>query len=121
MGTELLSPRYAASHAVVVGIDQYKHASPLHCAVNDATVVAETLTSLFGFSAENVHLLTDSMATRSAILRRFLSFAESGTDFNDRLIVFFAGHGHTVRSTKGEVGFLVPYEGDPDDLSSLIR
>lgn len=36
-------------------------------------------------------------------------------------MVFFAGHGHTVTSIKGEVGFLVPSDGDSNDLSTLIR
>ena len=38
-----------------------------------------------------------------------------------RLIVFFAGHGHTVRTSRGEVGYLVPWDGDCDNLASLIR
>ena len=40
---------------------------------------------------------------------------------NDRMIVFFAGHGHTAPSRRGEIGFLVPVDGDPSDLSTLIR
>ena len=40
---------------------------------------------------------------------------------NDRLIVFFAGHGHTVKSSRGEVGYLVPWDGDCGKLASLIR
>ena len=40
---------------------------------------------------------------------------------DDRIVIYFAGHGHTVRARRGEIGFLVPVDGDPSDLSTLIR
>jgi len=40
---------------------------------------------------------------------------------DDRVIVFYAGHGHTLTGIRGEVGYLVPYDADPDDTSTLIR
>ena len=51
----------------------------------------------------------------------FLRFAESDVGRDDRIVVFFAGHGLTRPGFRGEVGFLVPVDGDTDDLSSLIR
>lgn len=36
------------------------------------------------------------------------------------MLVFFAGHGLTKQGSRGPVGYLVPVDGDPDDLSSLI-
>ena len=36
-------------------------------------------------------------------------------------MVFFAGHGHTVPAHRGEIGYLLPVDGDPSDLSTLIR
>ena len=38
-----------------------------------------------------------------------------------RLLVFFAGHGTTVPSSRGPVGYLVPVDGRLDDKSTLIR
>lgn len=116
-----LNSRYADSHALIIGIDKYKTAPPLSFAVSDAEAVADILKKQFGFPEKNVHFLTDKKATQSSIRQRFLSFASGGTDINDRVIVFFAGHGHTEPSSKGEVGFLVPYDGNPRDLSSMIR
>src|SRR5450631_2659006 len=107
-----LIPKYSSSHALVIGINCYKTVSPLSYAVSDATAIAEALSNLFMFPRQNVHLLLDSAATRAAILDRFLSFACNGTELNDRLVVFFAGHGHTVKSSRGEVGYLVPWDGD---------
>ena len=121
MQDSVISSRYRDSHALVIGINRYRSAPPLGYAVNDATAIAQILTETFGFPAENVRLLVDKKATRSSIMKNYLSLAADGTDLNDRVIVFFAGHGHTIGSRRGEVGFLVPYDGDPNYLPSLIR
>ncbi|MFN7936894.1 MAG: caspase family protein [Bryobacteraceae bacterium] len=89
--------------------------------VSDAEAVAAALIKEFSFPSSNVQLLLNGEATRDAIARRFLSFARDGCGANDRLVVFFAGHGHTESSHRGEVGYLVPWEGDPADLATLIR
>lgn len=116
-----LTPSYSESHALAMGIDKYKKVSPLLHATNDARGIADILTTRFGFKQENVRLLLDEGATRDAILQVYLSFAGHTITTNDRIIVFFAGHGQTVPSRRGEVGFLVPYDGAPTDLSSLIQ
>src|SRR6202163_2382536 len=90
-------PKYAASRALVIGINRYKHASPLIHAVNDARAVADLLVGRFAFRRQNVELLLDESATRTAILHTFLSYADkSSTGPDDRILVFFAGHGHTA-------------------------
>ena len=114
-----LNAKYSESHALVIGINKYKSAPPLGYAVNDAIAIARVLSDKFSF--QNVHLLTDQEATRSAILERYLSLACDGTNADDRAIVFFAGHGHTVKSSRSEVGYLVPWDGDIQNLASLIR
>ena len=113
---------YKGSHAVVIGINDYKHASPLRYASNDAREVSEVLQRKFGFPKANVVLLLDSEATRSSIHRTVCSLTLSGTDCDDRVLIFFAGHGHTERNRRGaDVGYLVPHDGDPEDLSTLLR
>lgn len=113
------TPRYAESRALVIGINDYHHVSKLHYATNDAKAVAEVLQRKFGFPEDRVTLLLDGTATKAAIVEAFLSYATSGGD--DRIIVFFAGHGHTITSSRGEVGYLVPVDASPENLASLIR
>lgn len=117
----MLQSRYGASHAIVIGINSYTKASPLIFAVSDATAVAAILVGDLGFTHENVVLLTDGAATKEAILDQYMALTQDGTDIDDRVFVFFAGHGHTLTSSRGEVGFLVPHDGDPMRLSTLIR
>jgi hypothetical protein len=115
-----LKPEYSSSHALIIGIDHYQHASPLHHATNDAKAVAEVLQRAFSFSVENVKILLDGQATRADILSAYLKY-ESTADANSRLLVFFAGHGFTKPTAIREIGFLLPYDGRTNDLSTLIR
>jgi hypothetical protein len=115
-------PKYADSRALIIGINKYQNAGPLLHAYNDAEAVANTLITKFDFPKKNVQLLLDANATRDSILRIFMGYADpSKIGADDRILVFFAGHGHTVSGRRGETGFLVPVDGRIDDLASLIR
>lgn len=115
------SSRYGRSYAIVVGIDEYEHVSPLGFAKNDAKAVAESL-GRFGFEKDDVIVLLDRDATREGIRDAYLDFTEDGRmEPDDRLVFFFAGHGHTLTGSRGEVGFLVPYDGHPSESKTLLR
>jgi hypothetical protein len=96
---------YGSSHALVIGIDKYTGGWPrLSNAVNDARAVAEELDRQ-GF---DVTLKTNLTATPlDQSLKEF--FAIKGNDPNARLLLWYAGHGHTLR---GE-GYLVPADAPP--------
>ena len=111
-------PVYAKSLALLVGINKYRYAPPLARACEDASSVAEVLSSQLGFPKTDVTVLLDEEATRHKIMERFLGY---GTlSLNDRVFVFFAGHGDTIPGQRGDIGFLVPVDGDPNDKSTLI-
>ena len=114
-----MDPSIQASRALVIGINRYSKVAPLSYAVQDAQAVADALIKDFAFPTTNVQILLDQSATRNGIMRAFLAYEECASD--DRLLVFFAGHGHTRPARRQEVGFLVPVDGDINDLSTLIR
>ena len=116
-----LLPKYTASYALVIGINAYAHVAPLQYARNDAEAIAALLVSDLGFPKENVFLLLDEEATAEKIRKAFCDFSWRSGDLNDRLFVFFAGHGYTQAGHRGEIGFLVPQDGKIDDLSTLVR
>jgi len=120
-GVALYEPYYGASSALVIGINDYQIASPLGYARQDAEAFAEVLISQFYFKKDNVTVLLDGHATHDAILSSFLRFTKSKMSSNDRIVLFFAGHGCTRPGWRGEVGFLVPVDGNPDDIQTLIR
>lgn len=115
-------PKYQTSWALIIGINDYAHASPLDFARNDAEGIAKLLEEKFRFPRANIKVLLDGSATGGAIRKAFLEFSSSSkVNSDDRLIVFFAGHGHTVSGKRGEVGFLVPSDGNVEQIDTLIR
>lgn len=117
----MYKPAYTNTYCLIIGINSYTHVSPLEYARNDAEAVADTLCAAMSFPKENVEMLLDESATREAILSTFLRFSQTDISEDDRILVFFAGHGFTCTGRRGEVGYLVPVDGNPDKLETLLR
>jgi uncharacterized caspase-like protein len=118
---EILSPRYSESRALIIGINDYRYASPLRYAISDAEAIAELLKKNFGFPEENVALLTDENATKQNIIDSFIAYIGEDVAVDDKIVFFFAGHGYTFTGRRGEVGYLVPHDGNLNNLSTLLR
>lgn len=112
---------YTLSRALVIGIDQYIQASPLEYAVSDAHEFRQTLVDSLEFESDDIIYLANEAATRQAILSAFLRFSREDIDVDERLVVFYAGHGHTRPGSRGEIGYLVPHDADMSDFSTFIR
>lgn len=111
---------YARSWAIVIGIDDYARWPKLRYAGNDAQAIADTLTGQFGFPSSQVIVLKDKEATRNNILAAFHDrLGHGGLGKNDRVFVFFAGHGATRRLASGrELGYIIPVDSDPAQFAS---
>lgn len=106
---------YGQSFAAVIGINAYAHWPRLAYAAGDAQAVRDLLVERFAFPPENVFLLLDEEATRENILRllgdTLADPQRVGRD--DRVLVFFAGHGATRQLASGRhLGYIVPVEAD---------
>lgn len=117
----LLKTRYTGSRALIVGINKYKNASPLSYAASDAEELRNTLVKQLAFPEKNITYLIDGDATKDRILSEFMRFTSDEVDLDERILIFFAGHGHTRTGIRGEVGYLVPYDADMSDFSTFIR
>ena len=109
---------YADSWAVIIGINDYQHARvpKLRYAVNDAQAVEQALLAQ-GFRRDRIVALVDAQATKSRIERLLGDELRRKVGPNDRVLVFFAGHGMTDRLRSGEEeGYLIPVDGDPGSL-----
>ena len=98
----------------VIGIDRYRRWDPLNNAVGDARGVLATFEEL-GF-VPVVAPLIDDAATGDAI-RSLPVHLKPELDGNDSLVVFFAGHGHTIREQFSDgfavsKGYLIPVDAD---------
>ena len=104
---------YRESHAVVIGIDDYAKWPKLRYAVNDARGMKELLIRKYGFKPENVHSLFNQEATRQNILSLLGDKLAESVKKEDRVFIFFAGHGATRRLSSGrDLGYIVPFEAD---------
>jgi len=115
------------SIVVVIGIDDYRHWQKLRNPVSDAKGVQRVLKEKFGFVAPIPPLLNEA-ATKASILNVVDDQLRKELKKNDRLVLFFAGHGHTRVDTIGgnniETGFLVPVEaktGADEQWSDYIK
>lgn len=97
---------YERSWAVVIGINNYQHWPHLQAAVADAKAVAQRLKEM-GF--QPVTYLVDGEATRDRILTEIGTRLGQDTGPNDRVVIYFAGHGYTEELPNGDqVGYLIP-------------
>jgi len=107
---------YDNSYALIIGIDKYKNVKPLNYAVKDAESIQDILVNTFNFPEGNITLLKNEEANKQAILKAFSDLTKKADD-NDRVLIYFAGHGETLDLTEGgERGYLLPVEGNKKDL-----
>ena len=109
---------YDNSWAVVIGINKYQKWSALQYAVNDAKAVRDKLVTL-GFPKEHIIFLTDAQATKDRIERVLGDELRRKMGKNDRVFIYFAGHGQTedLPGDRQE-GYIVPVDGDQSNLFS---
>ena len=114
-----VSSDYHNSWAVVIGINEYRNWPKLQYAVQDANAVRDTLISRMGFSAERVFALNNLDATRNNILALFHDkLGHENLKQDDRVFVFFAGHGATKKLSSGRnLGYIIPVDSNPDEMA----
>jgi len=98
---------YQDSYALVIGIDDYTGGWPKLPGVKEDIAEVEDILTKHGFKVTVV---------RNPDRREFVQAVESfisrcGREPGNRLLFYFAGHGHTVRlAYGGEMGYIVPKE-----------
>ena len=110
---------YTNSHALLIGVKEYQHLPKekwLDYADRDAKELRNALVHQYGFREQNVVVLLNERATKSNIEVQLSHFADTEkVKEDDRVLVFFSGHGQTVKlPTGGDTGFLVPYDAKVD-------
>ena len=97
-------PLYAASHALVIGASGYTRGWPDLPGVRDDFERVRSALIDHGFQVETV-VDPDSVELREAI-RSFV--LRHGHQVDHRLLIYFAGHGHTLKLAYGEeMGYIL--------------
>lgn len=83
--------------ALLIGIDRYRHVSPLVGTVNDARAMNAWISSNLGFEEGDIRMLLDGEATRDNILRSIEDWLIAGTRPGDDVLLYYSGHGYQQR------------------------
>jgi peptidoglycan/xylan/chitin deacetylase (PgdA/CDA1 family)/uncharacterized caspase-like protein len=109
---------YNDSWAVVIGINDYTIWPKLSYAVADALAMRDLLVNKFAFKPEKVTVLLDNDATRERILS---ALGDALGDISkvkkeDRVLVFYAGHGATRQLPSGRsLGYIIPVDAGTEN------
>jgi len=101
-------------YAFIIGINKYKYLEGLRTAVNDAEEVEKVLKENYGFETLS---LRDSDATRNNIVRKINELRERLSP-NDKLLIYYAGHGYFDESTKK--AYWLPADAEKNDDTNWI-
>ena len=101
-------------HVLAIGINAYRHIGKLKTAVNDARTVATVLKENYGFETS---LITDHEATRENIMNQ-LNQLRAKLTFDDKLLVYYAGHGVHDRQT--DASYWLPVDAKMDNDTNWI-
>ncbi len=104
------------NYVLAIGIDDYTHHRPLKNAVADATAFVDVMTARYGFEHLNEPLFNKDATKRNIV--KALGKCEA-LDDNDRLIVFYSGHGWY--KTAAKLGYLVPTDAEDDPNFDFIE
>ncbi len=107
---------YEKSWAVCIGVNQYDRWPSLEWAVNDVQAVKTRLEKA-GF--DKVFVLTDQQASKKAIESLLGDQLPKMAGPNDRVVIYFSGHGQTQNLPGGkQKGYLIPVECPASDYFS---
>ncbi|HET7284964.1 MAG TPA: caspase family protein, partial [Nitrososphaeraceae archaeon] len=118
----VLKEYYGNSHAIIIGISNYKQEAPLANAYNDAIAVEKVLKEKYGFNilastynenatAGNItHIFTDILQDKDIIGPK------------DRVLIYYSGHGklRTILNRQGQEikqGFIVPHDSNKEKFN----
>lgn len=126
-GLDLFEPEdpltYGNSHALIIAASQYNNGwSPLPGVKEDATALQTTLKEA-GFQITLIEK-TDSVALKEGIANFIQLY---GNNSANRLVVYYSGHGETLKINNLKVGYIVPTdaplwqtEGEQSFISKAI-
>lgn len=98
---------YSQSHALLIGISDYTNGWP------DLKGVDQDIEEVKGALEKNdFHVVIKKNLTKDQLDEAFTDFiAKYGQDADNRLLFYFAGHGHTIQTSYGDkLGYIVPID-----------
>ena len=96
---------YKQSHALVIGNSEYIYWNRLDGVKND---VQKVKTALEG---NGFNVIVKENLTKIQMITEIDNFlSEYGYDKNNRVLIYYAGHGHTLDNNNSKMGYVVPID-----------
>ena len=108
-------PENPNDFAVVIGVEKYTTLPAAEFADRDADAVRAHLLAL-GYPARNIYFLSGQQATRAKISQSVNTWLPNRVNDTSTVFFYYAGHGAPDPNTSQ--AYLVPVDGDNDDLGS---
>lgn len=104
---EEVQDSFDGGHALLIGASKYQHWDDLAGVIPDLVAVRQVLEAR-GFVVDE-EVRDPTYERLISAVRRFI--LQQGNNPRNRLVIYFAGHGHSMaQSYQGELGFLVPVD-----------
>jgi hypothetical protein len=109
---------YAESNALIIGVSNYTAGWPDLPGVKNDVAEISVLLREHGFT-----ITTVSDPTRAQLDQAVRAFiTKYGQGIQNRLLIYFAGHGHTIEGVGGQQGYIVPADApDPGRGESAFK
>lgn len=104
--------RRGQAHALLIGINDYRHVTPLKTAENDARVLGRILREEYGFKTQV--LLNPTRRRTLDAIDGYRKVLKEGDDF----LIYYAGHGFL--DVGAERGYWLPVDARPDSRSDWL-
>lgn len=89
--------------ALIVGIESYENPDfNLKGSIEDTRLMASLMRDTYGLRPDNIKVLTDEQATRSAILDEINNWLIGDSEANARLFFHYSGHGYHQSDDDGD-------------------
>ncbi len=109
--------QFQRSLAVIIGIQDYSnHIPPLQTPIRDATRLAQVLADEHGYET----LVLTEQVTLARLRTLLESELPNRLDKNDRLLVYFAGHGVALTDENGPAGYLIPQDANAAEPAGFL-
>lgn len=102
---------FSRKRAVVIGVDEYQHITPLKYCGSDAREVASAFRDSLEFKEEDILVLTTDSPhkpNRNDIIREVGTFLQQDIKDDELLVFYFSGHG--MRDPRSKRDYLLPLD-----------
>ncbi len=118
----MASYSYGKKYAIIIGINKYKFDDipNLEYAESDALAVKSKLIDKLKYKQEEIFEFIGENATKENIMNAFLQLKKQ-VQYDDSVLVFFAGHGYSEDGLRKAVGYLIPYDSNMSNTYTMLQ